>query len=229
MSVDRFNLRSAIKSMGVLEDIGRQGRSLLISPEGKRRRERSVEKRTVFTNEIIRVDKDFKNKGGNFKGNKNFEGGILAKENDKIIDTNFKGNNLKREISDNKEILDKNIIVKKSGNLLPFKKGPFHIAKNSGLRIIPIIFVGGQRLLGKGKIMCESGTLYIKFLEPITKEIYFNMSVDELKDYNEEYFEKFYEFKSDNEILENRRNYIWHFFFVIFEIIAFWKFFRIFF
>ena len=169
--------------MNIIQEMGRNGRSLLISPEGRRREgreERSVEKRRT-----------------NIK---------------KVKEENIKNN--------------KNLKILKTGNLLPFKKGPFHVAKNSGLRIIPIIFVGGQRLMGIGKAMCESGTLFITYLNPIYKETYQNMTIDEFKDYTEKYFEDNYEFKSDEEVFRTTYNNFWLFGVFLFEICSLINFLR---
>ncbi len=55
-------------------------------------------------------------------------------------------------------------------NLLPFKKGPFHLAKKLNFRIIPIVLSGSLRLLPKGHYLPKGGTLFMKYLEPIEKE-----------------------------------------------------------
>jgi len=53
-------------------------------------------------------------------------------------------------------------------NLLPFKKGAFHLAVQSGIPIIPVVCENYWRLYHQG--VFESGHLKIKVLPPITTE-----------------------------------------------------------
>jgi len=55
-----------------------------------------------------------------------------------------------------------------TSNLLPFKKGAFHLAVQSGLPIIPVVCENYWRLYRKGAL--ESGTLRIQVLPPIPTE-----------------------------------------------------------
>ena len=51
--------------------------------------------------------------------------------------------------------------------LLPFKKGASHIAKNFNLPIIPVVSHNAHNLMVKGKVWLKSGEIKIEILEPI--------------------------------------------------------------
>jgi 1-acyl-sn-glycerol-3-phosphate acyltransferase len=53
------------------------------------------------------------------------------------------------------------------GRLLPFKKGPFYIAMEAGLPIIPVTLVGTHDRLPKGKFGVNSGAVTVVFHETI--------------------------------------------------------------
>lgn len=90
--IDRKNLKSAIESLNqAAEQISREKITTSISPEGTRRRKKSI------------------------------------------------GN---------------------SDQLLPFKKGPFHLAKNSNSSIIPVVWVGCRRI-SKGLLPCQGKIFYL--------------------------------------------------------------------
>ena len=54
------------------------------------------------------------------------------------------------------------------GSILPFKKGPFHIAIESQAPICPVVVVGCFELMPKGKLRAKPGRIRIKFLPPIS-------------------------------------------------------------
>ena len=62
--------------------------------------------------------------------------------------------------------------------LLPFKKGASHIAKNFNLPIIPVVSHNAHNLMVKGKVWLKSGEIKIEILDPIYNVNDF--SVDEL-------------------------------------------------
>jgi 1-acyl-sn-glycerol-3-phosphate acyltransferase len=53
------------------------------------------------------------------------------------------------------------------GKLLPFKPGPFHLAMNAGVPVIPITIVGSREAWPKGKMRLRAGEIVVHFHEPI--------------------------------------------------------------
>jgi 1-acyl-sn-glycerol-3-phosphate acyltransferase len=56
------------------------------------------------------------------------------------------------------------------GDLLPFKKGAFHLALQTGADIIPVAFKNTDRLMGKKTGVLYSGTIDMALLPPIRTE-----------------------------------------------------------
>ena len=55
----------------------------------------------------------------------------------------------------------------KHGRLLPFKKGPFHLALETKLPIVPVVFQGIEKLIPDGSWLARSGTIKVNYLEAI--------------------------------------------------------------
>jgi 1-acyl-sn-glycerol-3-phosphate acyltransferase len=55
----------------------------------------------------------------------------------------------------------------KDGRLLPFKKGPFYLAKQTGAPCIPVSIYGTETLMAKGSFGIRPGTAHIVFHAPI--------------------------------------------------------------
>jgi 1-acyl-sn-glycerol-3-phosphate acyltransferase len=55
----------------------------------------------------------------------------------------------------------------RDGRLLPFKKGPFHLAKESGVPVVPITFAGSQKVWPKGKFAIYPGVIEMIFHKPM--------------------------------------------------------------
>ena len=53
------------------------------------------------------------------------------------------------------------------GRLLPFKKGAFFLAQETGAPIIPVIITGTREMMPKGTLRIERGDVLVKFLAPI--------------------------------------------------------------
>lgn len=68
------------------------------------------------------------------------------------------------------------------GNLRPFKKLPFHLAKGAEAPIIPIGLSGVFQLKNKGSWLIRPRTIVIKFGQPIEPETIRSLSIEELRD-----------------------------------------------
>lgn len=55
----------------------------------------------------------------------------------------------------------------RTGDLLPFKKGGFHMAIDSGVSILPITVVGAYQLMPPGSFAVRSGTIEVFLHDPI--------------------------------------------------------------
>jgi 1-acyl-sn-glycerol-3-phosphate acyltransferase len=55
----------------------------------------------------------------------------------------------------------------KDGRMLPFKKGPFYLAMNSGAPCIPVSISGTESIQGKGSLRIKPGTARIVFHAPL--------------------------------------------------------------
>lgn len=55
----------------------------------------------------------------------------------------------------------------RDGRLLPFKKGPFYLAMQTGAPCIPVSIYGTEALLGKGSFAIKPGTVHFVFHPPI--------------------------------------------------------------
>ncbi len=53
------------------------------------------------------------------------------------------------------------------GALLPFKKGPFFLAMESGAPVVPVSIAGATRMLPKGSTKLQSGTITVTFHAPL--------------------------------------------------------------
>ena len=51
----------------------------------------------------------------------------------------------------------------RTGKLLPFKKGPFYLAMESGAPIIPISIWGSEHMMTKGSLRIKPGTAHLTF------------------------------------------------------------------
>jgi len=55
----------------------------------------------------------------------------------------------------------------RDGSLLPFKRGPFFLAMDSGAPVVPVSIVGATRMLPKGSLNLKSGTISVTFHAPL--------------------------------------------------------------
>ena len=68
-----------------------------------------------------------------------------------------------------------------SGQLGEFKKGPFHIALNTGVTIVPVALMGAYEAKKKTDWRLSPGILTIRFGEPVTADQYKAMDIDKLQ------------------------------------------------
>jgi 1-acyl-sn-glycerol-3-phosphate acyltransferase len=55
----------------------------------------------------------------------------------------------------------------RDGHLLPFKKGGFHLAMDSGVDIVPVAIKGSRVIMPRGAALIRSGTVTVEVGEPI--------------------------------------------------------------
>jgi 1-acyl-sn-glycerol-3-phosphate acyltransferase len=58
----------------------------------------------------------------------------------------------------------------RSGQLQPFKKGPFHLALQAGVPVIPVAIAGSYRVLPPGTLKISPGPVRVRFHPPIEIE-----------------------------------------------------------
>ena len=55
----------------------------------------------------------------------------------------------------------------RDGKLLPFKKGPFFLAMESGAPVVPVSIHGSEQMMSKGSLRIRPGTAHLTFHPPI--------------------------------------------------------------
>lgn len=58
------------------------------------------------------------------------------------------------------------------GRLLPFKKGPFYLAMESGAAVVPVTIEGTEKLMRKGSLKVHPGTVRVIFHPPLDPRDY---------------------------------------------------------
>jgi 1-acyl-sn-glycerol-3-phosphate acyltransferase len=58
------------------------------------------------------------------------------------------------------------------GRLLPFKKGPFHLAIETGVPVVPITMLGTYEMMPKGSMVTKGGTATVVFHPPMDPKSY---------------------------------------------------------
>lgn len=53
------------------------------------------------------------------------------------------------------------------GRLLPFKKGPFHLAMETGIAVVPVTIQGTAEIMPKGSTVCKGGAVILTFHPPL--------------------------------------------------------------
>jgi 1-acyl-sn-glycerol-3-phosphate acyltransferase len=70
----------------------------------------------------------------------------------------------------------------RTGEVFPFKKGPFHLAKNTGADILPFGINGLFEYQQKGSFNLTPGIVRVTIGEPIPHNAYKTLSVEALRD-----------------------------------------------
>lgn len=70
-----------------------------------------------------------------------------------------------------------------TGKMLPFKKGPFHVAKNTGVTIVPVGIKGAFRAYRRNDWRIYPGVVTIRYGTPIKHDEYENMTLEKLQDF----------------------------------------------
>lgn len=69
----------------------------------------------------------------------------------------------------------------KPGELLPFKKGAFYMARQAGVPVVPVAIKNSDVLMGKGTGEARSGTIEMVFMKPIdTRRLTTDHDIDRL-------------------------------------------------
>src|SRR5678815_799538 len=69
----------------------------------------------------------------------------------------------------------------KPGELLPFKKGAFYMARQAGVPVVPVAIKNSDVLMGKGTGEARSGTIEMVFMKPIdTRRLTTDDDIDRL-------------------------------------------------
>jgi 1-acyl-sn-glycerol-3-phosphate acyltransferase len=55
----------------------------------------------------------------------------------------------------------------RDGRLLPFKKGPFFLAMESGAPVVPVSIWGSETMMTKGSLRIKPGTAHLVFHSPL--------------------------------------------------------------
>jgi 1-acyl-sn-glycerol-3-phosphate acyltransferase len=58
----------------------------------------------------------------------------------------------------------------RDGKLLPFKKGGFHLAVNSGAQIVPVAIRGSREIMPRGSLLTRPGVVEFEIGAPIPTE-----------------------------------------------------------
>ena len=66
------------------------------------------------------------------------------------------------------------------GQLQPFRRGGFHLALKSGSDVVPIAIINTRKIVPKGALKIDKGTVGINFGKPISVKDYSKKDMDQL-------------------------------------------------
>lgn len=80
-----------------------------------------------------------------------------------------------RSVAEGRRVLSKGIHIttfvegtrSKDGRMLPFKKGPFYLAKETGAPCVPVSICGTESMMAKGSVRITRGTAQVTFHAPL--------------------------------------------------------------
>jgi 1-acyl-sn-glycerol-3-phosphate acyltransferase len=55
----------------------------------------------------------------------------------------------------------------RDGRMLPFKKGPFYLAMETGAPCVPVSIWGTEKMMSKGSVRIQPGTAHVVFHAPL--------------------------------------------------------------
>jgi 1-acyl-sn-glycerol-3-phosphate acyltransferase len=96
------------------------------------------------------------------------------------VDRDGRVESAQQSVTEARRVLEKGIHIttfvegtrSRDGRLLPFKKGPFYLAKEAGAPCIPVSIYGTETMMAKGSLRIRPGTAHIIFHAPIYPERY---------------------------------------------------------
>jgi 1-acyl-sn-glycerol-3-phosphate acyltransferase len=120
-------------------------------------------------------------------------------------------------------------------HLLPLKKGPLHMAKACNVDIVPACIIGANRLFAPGQMLPRPGTmtlslsnivgtLVVRYLEKIPKEVVETSSLEELQKIVEKKLKEGLEPIPDQVIYSTDKRPMGYFIFLLCFLYAFWSF-----
>jgi 1-acyl-sn-glycerol-3-phosphate acyltransferase len=91
------------------------------------------------------------------------------------VDRDGNVENAKESVAEARRVMGKGIHIttfvegtrSRDGRMLPFKKGPFYLAMESGAPCIPVSIYGTETMMRKGSLKVYPGTAHIIFHKPI--------------------------------------------------------------
>ena len=102
--------------------------------------------------------------------------GIAFRQGELIaVDRTGSAVSAQESVAEAKRLLEKGVHIttfvegtrSKDGRLLPFKKGPFYLAMQTGAPCIPVSIFGTETMMAKGSMRIRPGTAHIVFHAPI--------------------------------------------------------------
>jgi 1-acyl-sn-glycerol-3-phosphate acyltransferase len=91
------------------------------------------------------------------------------------VDRDGRKDSAQESIAEARRLLEKGVHIttfvegtrSKDGRMLPFKKGPFYLAMETGAPCIPVSIYGTETMMAKGSLRIRPGTAHIVFHAPL--------------------------------------------------------------